>query len=311
MREYTVPIALTFVNLIPSIVLPLVFAYYKWLTNSEALIVGVLIWIAFTTVEALYITHSLRTEQKRDIALWETQNSFETRLANIRESYRRISSSKRDEADIFQSFFDERASELEHTIVEASNRGELHLNRGHVVSVNVLFDNFRGQPQDILRAVHFLEDNRFFFDMYARQYVHTVYGLVQKGKVKEVKRLMIYDNDTQLNEQESLKLMAFHAVARGFSYRTMSLNEFRTLAKDYSMVFPRDFGIYGDKYVYCAEVNKLENLVGYWLRKPDTVQQFIRFFDACWRSPVTKTIPKSDAVKDITLNQLFDPKHQI
>lgn len=112
------------------------------------------------------------------------------------------STARRDVPDLFQSFFDDRAAELEKSIVEAANRDELHLERSHVVSFSVLMGSFKGDPEDILRAVHLFEDNVWFFGIYAKGYFYQMYDLVKQKKVKAVKRLMLYKDDAEAARPE-------------------------------------------------------------------------------------------------------------
>jgi hypothetical protein len=299
-------ILLVFINLIPAVAIPVIAAYYQWLTNSEATLLGVLIWVVFTTVETLYKVDKLQDAENREVALWASQNEFDVRLSNMREAYRKILTNKRDTNDLFQSFFDDRTAELERTIVEAANRDELHLERSHVVSIGVLLGSFKGDSVDIFRPVHFLEDNQFFFDIYAKQYFYRVFSLVQEKKIREVKRLMIFSKDEELEDPRTTRLATFHTVTPGYSYRLMRMHDFRSLLRDYRLDVPRDFGIYGDKYVYCAQINVSENIVGYWLRNQLAIRNFIQFFEGCWNSPVAFKLKHLNSTKKMSIDELFE-----
>ena len=274
------------VNLVPSTIIPAITAYTRLLTEAEAILLGVLIMILLTAAEALYQITAVREQEKRELVVWNTQDAFDVRLSNIRQGYRRILSNRRDMPDLFQSFFEERVEELEGLIVEAANRDELHLERSHVVSMNVLLGSFRGESSDTFRAVHIFIDNNFFFDIYAKQYFYRVHQLVQEKRIGEVKRLMVYTRDEELDDARSIGLMKFHVATPKYSFRVIRMQDFRSLLRDYRLDVARDFGIYGDKYVYCAVENVIDNIVGYWIRSPNAVQSFIRFYEDCWDSPV-------------------------
>lgn len=295
------------INFIPSIILPAIFDYYDILSRSEAVLMGILIWILLTCVEILYKSDLMSEKEEQRSILWNIENEFESRLSNIREAYRRVLANRRESPDLFQYTFDERVSELEKSITEAANKDELHINRGHLVSTNFLLNSFRGETDDIFRPVHLLEDNDWFFDIIARQYFNQVYQLVLNKKIRAVKRLMLYDNEEQLKDPRSLNLMKFHAVTKGYSYRLMMVHEFRTILRDLPVPLdvPRDFGIYGRKYIYIAQVNRADNLIGYYMRNPSTIDAYIKFFETCWNNPAAITLKTIDASTPFALDDLF------
>lgn len=295
-----------FVNVIPSIVIPYILYKTVQLTEVESTMLGVMIWSIITLTEVYYQTSSLYEERKSELEIWKSESEFDLKLLNIRDAYRKILLGKKSSIDIFQSFFDERITEVEKKLLFTAERNELHLEQSHVVSINALLGSFDGKPEDTLRMIHFLEDNEFFFDMFAKQYFYSVYRLIQQRKIREVKRLMIYDNETQLRDLLSEKLFRFHSTNKNFSYKVMQREVFVNMLRDYRLDVPKDFGIYGNKYVYVAQVNNIENIVGFWLRNEQRINQFVSFFDVCWASPNAKLITTPEAQQKLTIDQLFE-----
>lgn len=295
------------INFLPSVVIPALFDYFNILSRSEAVLMAVLIWVLLTCIELLHKTELMSEKQEHQSNLWNIENEFESRLSNIREAYRRVLVNRREMPDLFQYTFDERVSELEKSITEAANKDELHINRGHLVSTNFLLDSFGGEVDDIFRPVHLLEDNDWFFDIISRQYFNQVYQLVNNKKIRAVKRLMLYDRDEQINDQRSLNLMKFHSMTKGYSYKVMMVHEFRTILRDLPVPLdvPRDFGIYGRKYIYIAQANRADNLIGYYMRNPSTIDSYIKFFETCWNNPAAITLKSVDTVSPIVLDDLF------
>lgn len=78
------------VNFVPSVVVPAIFDYYDWMSRSEAVLFGVLIWILFTTGEALYKIDENADAEKHELVLWNIQNEFDTRLSNIQRLIERF-----------------------------------------------------------------------------------------------------------------------------------------------------------------------------------------------------------------------------
>jgi len=300
-------IAIVILNFIPSVIIPAIFDYYQWLSRSEAILMAVLLWVLLNSGMILYRANELGEKELQRHALMNIENQFDSKLANIQQNYRSLLQSARDEPDLFQSVFDQRITEIDQSLFEAVTKDELHIKSGHNVGMNFLLRSFKGDASvDILRAVHLLEDNGWFFDILAKGYFYQVYQFVLQKKISAVKRLMLYKNEKELEEFRSIKLMHFHATTNNYSYRIMPLQAFRSLLRDNEpLPVPRDFGIYGNKYIYIAEVNQIDNLVGYYRRSPATIGKYIRFFEQCWDSPAATTLKTIDTSKTMTLEELF------
>ncbi len=300
-------IGLIIFNIIFAIIIPLIANHFKWITGTDSIVFGVLVVLLLTSIELLHTVHLILDRERTEIELWQTKNNFDVKLSNIREAYTKILNFRRDIPDLFQSFFDDRTTELEKMMLETANRDELHLERSHVVSINVLLGSFKGDSGDIFRPVHFFEDNEFLFDIYAKQYFYSTHKLLRENKISSIKRLMVYEDEEELKEVNSIKLMNYHEIKEGYSFRVMRKKDYYSMLRDHNLSVPRDFGIYGDKYVYVAEVNLAHNIVGYWARDPDTISKIIRFFEVCWDSPISQ--PPKDIIKEeyknLSIEDLF------
>ncbi len=299
---------LVIINLIISVAIPFAFEHYSWLSESESILFGVLIWILLTATESLYKINEDTETEKKSLVLWNIENEFDTRLSNIREAHRKILANRRDLPDLFQNFFDDRVSALEKLIIEAANSNELHLERSHVVSFSVLLGSFKGSSDDIIRAVHLFEDNEWFFGSIARGYFYQIFELIKSKKIKSVKRLLLYNNDSELQDPRSIKIMKYHTFTNGYSYKAMNVDEFKSLVRDFRLDVARDFGIYGNKYMYMSEINRADSLAGYWKKDNAEIGTYVSFFDSCWNSPGAMTIKDIDSMPKTTmpLDSLFE-----
>jgi hypothetical protein len=214
-------------------------------------------------------------------------------------------SDRRQLPDLFQDFFDNRLIQLENDIQTAANSDRLRIERGHLASMNLLLGSFKGQSDDILRAVHRLEDNEFFIGFYAREYFYKTFQLIGQRKLKAIKRLIIYEADSELRDPLSIELMRFHAVTRGYEYRAISATMYANYALSTHIDIGRDFGIYGNKYVYISQVNQIDHVIGHWSRRPTTVSDFTDFFDQCWKSQHAIKIPHVPTTGEMTVDELY------
>jgi hypothetical protein len=298
-------IGLVLLRAVPAVGIPLLANRFKLLQAGDAIILGLVIAIFVNSVEALAHINGLRRQRVSEDKLWETKTEFDKKISIIRESHDRIVANSASTPDLFQRYFDEIIAEVANSISTVAGRNELHLERSHVVSVDALLSGFHGFKEDEFRGVHFLADNEFFFGIYAKQYFYKMYELVRKKNIKKVRRLIIYEEDSQLEEPRSIALIRFHLTNPCYDIRIMRLGDFRSLLRDYRLEVPRDFGIYAGRYVYCAVENIINNIVGYWIREPEKVQAFTRFFDRCWDSPVARAEKNINRKDRMSLEELF------
>jgi len=298
-------IGLVLLRAVPAVGIPLLANRFKLLQTGDAILLGLLIAIFVNSVEALTHISGLRRQRAIDDKAWETKSEFDKKISVIREAHDRIVTNSTSSPDLFQRYFDEIIAEVANSISTVAGRNELHLERSHVVSVDSLLSGFHGSKEDEFRGVHFLADNDFFFGIYAKQYFYRMNDLIRKKNIKKVRRLVIYENDAELDEPRSIALIRFHLTNPCYDVRIMKLSDFRSLLRDYRLDVSRDFGVYGDRYVYCAVENLINNIVGYWIREPEKVQAFIRILDRCWDSPVARE-EKDVSHKDrMSLEELF------
>src|SRR5579862_7747213 len=82
-------------NFVPSILIPTAFGYYKWVSQSEAILLGFLIWTLLTCAEALYKINTIAAEEARQREIWTIESNFEARLLAIRDAQHKILEGRR------------------------------------------------------------------------------------------------------------------------------------------------------------------------------------------------------------------------
>jgi len=265
-----------------------------------------LVFIALTITQTQYSTTRLLEKQEYERVLGTIQNAIDVKLSNIREAYRKLLKSPRDGPDLFQFIFDEKISELEKSILDASERGELQIGPGDLISSSNILGIFNGKASDIIRDVSLFDDNEYFFSVYSIQYFYNVYKLVQGGKINQVRRLLIFSTEDQLRDLKSIKLMNFHAVTRGYAYRVMKMEEYQILMRDYGLDIPRGMTIYSTRYIYRSAASRPISSLGIWSKNASTIESYTSFFENCWAAPFALEIKNAEFKEFLTPDELFE-----
>jgi hypothetical protein len=162
--------------------------------------------------------------------------------------------------------------------------------------------SFDSRGSDIYRAVHHLSDNAFFFADYSREFFEDVDTLLRTGKVKQVKRLLVYDDEHEVGTAESRKIIQFHCVTSGYDCRALSTARWVSILKNGSFAPTLDIGIFGEQRAYRAPRDKPDYVLGTWTGNKKEVQQLIALFEDCWHEG---WCPPCDPSSELSIRELF------
>jgi hypothetical protein len=171
----------------------------------------------------------------------------------------------------------------------------------------ILLGSFSGDQSDVYCAVHWLRDNRFFFIEYSEEFFRKTFRLLRRGKIREVRRLLVYHEDSELETEETERIIRFHAHAEGFSYRLLKADIYNALRQRHSIHPSIDFGIFGEKRVFRARTDHKDWVIGTWSKRRREVARYRSFFDECWNSSGAHLDVNLEQKGAIVLDELFAP----
>ena len=291
-------------NVVLSTFIPIANIKGKWLDQTQAILLGVMVSVALITAETFFYLTKLSEKDDLKTVLWDTLHNFDNRLSTIRKYFHNIAENRRSDPDLFQQFFENEAQKFQELISDASRKQELIIDQKHFTNTTVALECFRGERGDIFRGVHMLQENDFFLTGYPKQFFKQISEKVKKKEIKQVKRLLVYKNEGELNSQVSLQLIKYHETTPGFICKIMSYeNYYRILESEQMREFP-DFGLYGNKYLYRAVVTKIDENKGIWSKNSEHIEKYIRFFENFFNS----TFASSSNNLGIDLNNVSDLK---
>jgi hypothetical protein len=236
----------------------------------------VLIQLTFILNEELEL---LRSEEEA----WKPLSEQEAKLVTLRGH---LNSLKAQGHDLFFSMLTREVSSLERRAEGVVHGGAYSLTGHDDDATGYMLRRYEEPTDDLLRMVHFIGDTDFLYDVHARDYFRDVFQLVQIGHVKEVRRLMIFENPDDLRRYRTKLLASFHEHSHGYDYRLLD-------QKHYGVVFaglanlpslPRDFGVYGSQFAYRTTGSSASDAIGVLTCSAGEIERMTTLFDKCWAS---------------------------
>lgn len=271
-------------NMFIAIMFPILNNKEKWLDETQVILFTVMITTGLISAEVFFTLKKLSDAEDVKHVLWDTLHRFDNRLSIIRKCFHGITESREIEPDLFQKYFEHEAEHFQEVIYGTSTRQELMIDQRHFSNTTIALDCFRGERSDIFRAVHLFHDNEFFLTSYPRQYSKQIAEKVRGGKIRRVKRLMIYREENELKLDSSLRIIKSHEMKTNFIYKIISYTDYAKFLKSEQLQNFPDFGVYGNKYLYRALVSEPDEIRGIWTKDKEVIGQFVTLFDDCFNS---------------------------
>lgn len=294
-------------NLVISVGVPLGVSFQKQkpptFTTGELYLLGVLLFIALTCLEIGLLAEVAFAKELRQTEIWDAREALDSRLQEVRRLFHQVGEYRLTESDLFVHYFEQRLQALEASLRDACSRREIQIDETMLdVTTWLMESSFRGQSTDIFRAVFFTEDTNFFFDVHSRRYFNQAYHLVEEGKLAEVRRLIVYTDEADLLTDRIQRLIEFHNRTPKYSCRVIRTSSFKRIVTDYKLhQLARDFGIYGDSYLYKGVTNHVDDIVGFYSRDSDEIEKFKRCFKDCWDEEIAPVEVARSSVPDSEL----------
>lgn len=274
------------------------------LTPINQYFLGVLVFLALSNAGVVWELAKLKQQHKQENKIGYIKDQFGTLLSNINTSYDELIRMRRISNDLYTAYFYRSLQQFEQRLYEAATKQELQVNELHFSTTDLLLSCFTGRPNDIIRLVHFLEDNSFMFDVWSQGYYRQIVKLVNESAVTEVRRLFVYKDAAELSTPESQRLLEFHARQPGYDYRVVPFSDFMKFCRDMrTNENGTDFGIYGDWYVYTTRSATADRIEGVFSSSEMVVKAYIDLFDRCWNHGMAHH-PTSEP--PMTLYELFE-----
>jgi hypothetical protein len=272
-------------DLLVAALFPIINKKAGWIQDeTQAIIFGLTITAALISAEVFFHLKKMIEADEIRFKLWDTIEIIDNKLSMIRKCYHFICENQDVTPDLFQKYFEDRIEVLHKSINDTSKTQELMIDQRHFSHTKIALDCFHNEPEDIFRAVHIFKDNEFFLHGYPQEYSHEITKKLKGKKIQQVKRLLIYMDDAELNLPSSLLIIKSHEETKNYIYKIASYAEYiEVINQELTSKYP-DFGIYGSKYLYRAEVSEKDYIRGIWTKEKGTIMKYIDIFDKFFES---------------------------
>lgn len=280
-------------------------------TQGEQYIFGLLLFVALGIVELLVLAGDAFRKEQRLQKAWDARAQLDAQMQEVRRMLHEVGEQPHPgETELFSEYFRKKLGDLEHALRDACSKREIQINETMLEVTSWLLEaSYHGRENDIFRAIHFSqdEDNEFFFDDHARRYFRQTYDLVQLKRIKGVRRIILYDNVSDLADPRIVRLIQFHQAHQDYEVRLLPIRTFHSFLADYNLQHAaRDFGVYGTQYLYKALVNRPDEIVGFYSRDVEEIKRFTDCFDTCWESARDVWYELPQQPDDVSLDWLFE-----
>lgn len=183
--------------------------------------------------------------------------------------------------------------------------GEAESNPLRKLRAWILLSSFKGRESDIYMAIHHLKDNEFFFANYAKEFFFKTDKLLKENKLRSIKRILIYENQQEIDDLRTQKIISFHSDNEGYYYKLLSEEVFLDALSQFDVPRTIDFGIFGDQRVYRARRDQRDFVIGTWSANKNEVRKYKSIFDKCW-GVESALNNKKPLIEALSIHALFE-----
>lgn len=299
--EFTVRLAIT---LLVSVLVPVILGtrYKDDFPLYAQVLLGLSLAMVGLLAQLLPVVLSIRETRLAEVHMQDARGEAGEIMASIRKSYDDLLLARNP---LFAVYFRRDLSRLESQLRQAAQKFELYVDQDSDTTEMMLLP-FDGRDEGVIRFVHHVEDNGFLLDVHAREFFTAIVNGVKRRQIHEVRRLIVFGDDSHLATEDSQRLLAFHESEPHFSCKVIERTDFEKMARDSRLPSGKlDFGVYGEWYMYRSFEASPDDISGVFLSGGQELQHYTAFFDRCWRSELAQSPSIDSSYRDTDLSLLF------
>ena len=297
------------INLFVSILLPIgFFNIINGMNAQEALCFGFITFSMMYVVEMYIYVSLIYSKDKKEDNTIQLNDESDKILFNVMQNMHKVNSESYGEYDLFTFYLKKKLDIIDELSRDAVNKHEIRIEDNMIeVTKEMYYSAFNGDQHSIFMPMYDCRDNDFFFDGFGKDYFKLAKELVDKKKIKRVKRLFVYQYDNELMDERIKKLIYFHNKTRYYECKVLSLNRYNQIKNSFNLTdVSGTFAVYGSKYLYTERIAPtVQKQVGYYSKDKNSISNYISFFDQCWKAAKEHEITSN---KNITVNDIFDSR---
>jgi hypothetical protein len=278
-------------NLIGSLVVPILVNLVNPLSLFDSFVLGALIFLISSGIEVLDLVKKVLAIRLEEHRTWIAEDQLDTLLDSIRSDFRNMRlHTDCDDKGFVQQLVRQRLERLRDEVHEAAESKELYVDNNHAVDTTRVTDLFREGKATYFLEVFRVSGDTEIFGLYEGPYFNQIYELSQSGHIKSIRALIVVDTTDSRACEKASQLLSFYESTLGYDARAISNAHFDELYRDFGLEFFEDFGIYGEVLLFRTVGYEPINRGRYSYDRLK-IRKHKEFFDACWGQPIPPALP--------------------
>lgn len=295
-------------NIIISVIMP-AFVFPKCsleLSDFENIMSVFLGIIVLFTLEIYIYVNIMYQSNKEEQEIYQLDSNSDKKLFNIMQLVKVINHNSFEGNDLFRFYINKKIDDLYNLVSDACNKHEIKIEDTMIEITNEMYASaFIGDKESIFRPMYLCSDNDFFFESFGKSYFEIAYKLTRNRKCKTIKRLFVYNDDVELEDERVKKLIYFHNTTSSYACKTLKQDVYDRIKDDFGLNYVTgSFAVYGSRYLYTERTAQMVgHVIGYYSKDKDNILKFINFFERCWQQATVYNISSN---KKISVANVFD-----
>ncbi len=269
---------------------PLILHAFKWDDWKTSIFSGILLALIEQVIYLIKQNHDMKLQLIKYIQISQNSNTIDKILLLISNNIMKLSIDGKKENNIFVNFYIDKLQSMAYKIDKSYHSGKFEMDynidkEDYIQLSKSIFKVFDKRDDDYFYTISRSDKSsiEWFFDInkMSNTYLKMAYSCLKDGKIKNVKRLFIFEKLDDLNFILLNLLLRLHQNS-DFEIKLISIDTFMAHFKKEHL--SDDFGIYGRHFVFENNLNSFngEELFCGFNVNLNRINEYTECFNLVW-----------------------------
>lgn len=291
------------VNVIISLVLLGILGKILTLSAYEGIVVGGLfflitlaIWLRYDVGKIAEYSQEIAKDRADLIKTLRQINLFEglnPELRNISDGIRLLSE-KYGSDDLFIRWYLQKIEFIQKHLKYTLDTDAFDFDQSMTAERQRILSSLKKSKPDAFWAVASCRSIPHFADPDGTAFLRQVDKMLHDGEITEVRRLFLFDSETELNDVATKILLLLHSNDR-YKYKIIPKKDFDIIFKNFGdKSLAKDFGVYGLSFVWETPETNVMTQMGFMCRNQVRIQLYRQLYEELWDAAKNHKIVQPD-----------------
>lgn len=287
------------------IVIPLILHVFKWDNWQTSILSAILIAFIEQLIFLVKECNDIKLQLKSNIEVTQNKDNVNKILLLISNNIMKLSVDGKKENNIFINFYIDKLQTMADKIDRSFQLGKFEIDynmdkEDYTQLSKSIFKVFNGSNDDYFFTISRSNKSsiEWFFDLnkMSNTYLKMAYSYLKEEKIKEVRRLFVYEEFEDLNNKLLNLLLQLHKNSE-FKIKIISIDTFMAHFKKEHL--SDDFGIYGKHFIFENNLNGLngEELFCGFNINSNRIDEYRECFELVWN--ISYEIQFNDSISKV------------